>query len=285
MVKTDFLQRFNPITDDDWHTVEDGRIGILRLRAPAGSLDIAVVYLDTGAAAGAARISQMRSLSRALSAQAEALTVLIGDFNYVCKRNGRINKENAQWTGDLDSVNESEFERLLGVPFGLHEWDQEHFTCETVSSRSRIDRVYVNQHLSAQLDRHHSCSVLSWCKHLSAHRPLSFSRLRKSGHAEVDEYFPSALLSDPAWKRRVSLRYLELRRDDHLDDQPMRRLILLKRAMREVARAISTEALTQAAIDVGQIGLDDSLHSRCRGGTHELHAAMCDSLHAFSVAC
>ena len=108
-------------------------------------------------------------------------------------------------------------------------------------ARSRIDRVYINQHLTCQLDRHYSCAVLEWCRGLSTHRPLSFARRSAGRHELVDKPLPLAPLEHADWPRRVGLKHGELLRADAHPEQPLRRLLLLKEATREVAETMASE--------------------------------------------
>ena len=61
---------------EDWEEIEKGRVGILRLRGPNGSLDIVMCYLDTESAM--ARQRAMRKLAARLNAAEKVLTVMIG---------------------------------------------------------------------------------------------------------------------------------------------------------------------------------------------------------------
>ena len=55
-------------------------------------------------------------------------------------------------------------------------------------------------------------------------------------------------MDDPAWAERVFLRYDGLRNEDNGPDQPVRRLILAKRAIAEVTRSMCKETEHQKAI-------------------------------------
>ncbi len=46
----------------------------------------------------------------------------------------------------------------------FYEWEQPFFTCEAGGARSKIDRMYCNQHISYQLDHSCSCSALEWSR-------------------------------------------------------------------------------------------------------------------------
>ena len=104
-VKETFLAKFNPVTEDSWEEIEYGRAGVLRLRGPNGALDIFVVYHHTGdsAEAKASRESTRTVLANSIKPQAEALTILMGDFNYVAHRRDRFSKMDADGS-DTDSA-------------------------------------------------------------------------------------------------------------------------------------------------------------------------------------
>ncbi len=254
LVKDDFLSSFNPVKAHDWEDVEDGRAAVLRLRGPRGCLDVFVLYMDTGSTGTKGRRATMARLAAAMQPPDRALTILVGDFNFASKPHDRFNKHTGEWTGAQDAEDQEVFQRIVLDPFELHEWEQEHFTCDTAQARSRLDRVYVNQHLSSQLDRHYSCTPLEWVKHLSAHRPISFARRHASRHEDVARPLPTGPLSDPSWAGRVSLRFGELRSSDLVDDQPLRRLTLLKRAIRDV-----TEAMAEEKVEITANSVEDKL--------------------------
>jgi hypothetical protein len=165
----------------------------------------------------------------------------MGDFNYVPSKRDRVNKHTGEFTGHNDENDEREFQRLIATPYQMHELEQEHFTHDNAQVRSRIDRIYMNHHLSDQLDRSYSCAALAWIKKLSAHRPVSFSRRKKGRHEAVAPPIPSASMDDPEWPARVALKYGELRRVDSVRDQPLRRLLLAKQAIREVSLTMGRE--------------------------------------------
>ena len=176
LVKEQFLLNFNAVTDDSWEEVEPGRAAVLRLRGPQGALDIFVLYHHTGAStqAKSSRSSTRAFLSTAIQPQAEVLSILMGDFNYVAHHRDRFNKANNNGVESSDGTEESSFRRVLGEPFDLCELQQEEYTHDSALGRSRLDRVYSNHHLSDQLDRRIGCVALNWVPWFSAHRPLVF---------------------------------------------------------------------------------------------------------------
>ena len=244
LIRAQFLAQFNPIVEDrDWIEIEKGRAAVLRLEGEHGRLHIFVVYLASGADCKTQRLQSLQKISQKILPQEDALSVITGDFNYVPSERDRYSKNDGQWTGLLDREEEEAFARCLGLKFGFCELEQEHCTHENALARSRLDRIYTNQHLTEQLDRHYFCVALEWKRGLSAHRPISFGRRRSCAHSFAERPLPPAAMEDPTWPSRVSLRYEELRRDEpeaH-QDQPLRKLVLMKKAIREVTLTMGKE--------------------------------------------
>jgi hypothetical protein len=116
---------------------------------------------------------------------------------------------------------------------GFYEWEQPFFTCDAGGARSKIDRMYTNQHLSYQLDHNCSCSVLEWDLGLSRHRAISFSRRTPIQRCTQDRPLQPALFNRNGWRDEVSERFAELCVQDTIYPSPCRRLLLLKDAIRE----------------------------------------------------
>jgi exonuclease III len=248
-VKETFLAKFNPVTNESWVEIEQGRAGVLRLRGAEGALDIFVLYHHTGssALAKAARDSTRTNISAAVRPQPEVLSILMGDFNYVAHKRDRFSKVDANWSDNEDATEERRFCRILRDPFGFCELEQEEYTHDSARGRSRLDRIYSNHHLTDQLDRRIGCAALAWVRQLSAHRPVAFFR-QHSAHGNVDNRFPAAPMKDPRWSQRVALRYGELRRSDASEDQPIRRLLLIKQAIRDVCKKMDNEQTEREAV-------------------------------------
>ena len=165
------------------------------------------------------------------------MTLLVGDLNYVCHDRDRMNKADGGWSGSADRNDESFFQKEVAEIFDLHEWEQEHFTCETAQARSRIDRVYTNQHITAQLDRNISCAALEWVKGLSAHRPITFGRISAQRSELKASPLPTAPMDDKDWGKRIQLGCGKYE-NPHL---AVRRLVLLKHSIRQVTQDMSRE--------------------------------------------
>ena len=181
-------------------------------------------------------------MARALRPPNTALTVLAGDFNYAAREGDRFSKATAQWAGlDEDTSEETSFLSGVANPFGLYEVEQDDYTHDCALGRSRIDRVYVNQHVTDQLDRQVGCAALAWCPELSAHRPIAFYRRSPQHEGQKLPPLPQHIFKKEDWKRRVILRLGELECGDYALSQPIRRLVLAKRAIREVSSAMARE--------------------------------------------
>ena len=151
-----------------------GGSGFLRLRGKQWNLDLWVCYLDCHEEK--ARTDSIRRIAEQFSRQSDALSVMFGDFNFTSDLHDRFQKHSGKWSGDTNAENASALVNQICNPFGVSEWGQPEHTCEIGIVRSRIDRVYANQHVVDQLDRQLECGALSFPYGLSAHRPVSFAR-------------------------------------------------------------------------------------------------------------
>ena len=156
-IKTKFLEQF---TEQSWVEVEPGRVAKLQLRGESGGLDLFCCYLDTNSSYN--RQQSITRMSRHIQPNDKVLTVITGDFNFVEADEDRWNMDGGTFSGsnNLNGHDASVFKSLLRDMHGIHEWAQPFFTCDAGGARSRIDRMYCNQHITYQLDRHCSCSAL-----------------------------------------------------------------------------------------------------------------------------
>ena len=137
---------------------------------------------------------------------------------------------------------------MLSRPHQLHEIHQPTLTCDTAISRSRIDRVYSNHFLCDQLDRTYTCTAYPWTT-LSAHRALTFGRRAPKHSDDTIRALPAAPMRHPDWARRVALCYHETITKDPKSENPARRLILLKRSIRQVTLSMQREGLIAEAAE------------------------------------
>ena len=231
LIKDEFLSKFNPVRPEDWKEIEPGRSAMLQLRGPLGCIDIVCMYWSTREGSKARRIISRNKVALRISRKDQVMTVLTGDFNYVPDRVDRICGNTGSFTGGGDQDDEEHFHEILGIPHGLAEWHQEHFThCQTLAAgksttRSRNDRMYCNQHVASQLDREYGCSALTADKLLSTHRPISFRRSGKNDSPEWSPPLPMGPLSHPHWGERIRLKYEEKKKNDDQSDNAFRRLL------------------------------------------------------------
>jgi len=234
ILNRDFLCKFNTIIPNrDWVEVIPGRVAILKLRGRLGALDIICAYLPTGDSTFAAqRRSDIISMGSHIQPNTEVLTVLAGDFNFVENERDRYCTSSGNWTGLKDIGEAQAFHDHIRLPHQMHEWEQGHFTCEAGGARSRIDRMYTNQHVSFQLDRHIACNVLEWDKSVSVHRPIVFSRRSAKPKSPGQKAIPANEFSREGWKESVIQNFRFLCKDDDQITNPARKLLLLKDAIR-----------------------------------------------------
>ena len=112
---------------------------------------------------------------------------------------------------------------------------QANMTHSSATSRSRFDRLYTNQHTSEQLDRKLTAVTLEWVPNLSNHRAVFFSRTRPHRLSEDERQIQPHIIKHKDFPRRVALHYQE-KIKDHSAGSGIQKLVLLKEAMREVAR-------------------------------------------------
>jgi len=236
VLQRDFLSNFSPIDpEQDWVEVIPGRVAILHLRGGMGALDIVCVYLPTGDETSVSeRKSAITQLSEHIQPKDEVLTVISGDFNFVEGERDRYCTDSGEWTGLKDSSEADLFREHIRSPHGMFELEQNQFTCEAGGARSRIDRMYCNQHLSYQLDKHMACNVLEWEKSVSVHRAIVFSRRTPQPKDPESKPIPTCEFHKEGWKEKVVSQFGYLCRGDRAIANPVRRLLLLKDAIRNV---------------------------------------------------
>ena len=243
-VKHSFLHKFNPIDDRSWQEITPGRAAKLALRGPNGALDLYVCYLPTGTQADvlAQKTQIINSLRDNLAPHDQVLSILMGDWNFVMETEDRLCLHTMDYTGRSDKPLARHFQSMLDT-YELHEIEQPAYTHENSTAHSRIDRIYMNHHVSDQLDRQFSASTLPRTN-LSTHKPITFAR--KSKQADTNDQkkpqFPSYILQHKQWKRNLLLNYNERLHDDANANNPLRRLELLKQSMWEVATTLQQDA-------------------------------------------
>ena len=271
VLKNEFLANFlpNPRFDVIW----PGRAACLRLRSNRGSLDIWVVYFPTGKEVGPHELHGVRPdlhdrlrtfpalrahlrsrLADQFASANEVLSIVGGDFDYVTTEDERVSLGTATASGRKDCQEEAHFQQVLGRPFGLHDMYQPESTHASSSSRSRLDRIYVNYHVIDQLDRHIRCAPREWRPDLSAHRAVTFCRAAPAPKSGMDKPLTLNSIHHEDFQRRVSLAFSEKLRQ-HAEIHSFAKVSLLKDAMKEVGRNLEHSA----AIPPPAIQLEDRL--------------------------
>ena len=115
-----------------------------------GNLDIICTYLD--ATSSAARRKAIHKLASHLRPQSTTLSILLGDFNFVMDPKDRWSATAGDWADNGDGGDASLLQDEILEPFGLVEWEQEHYTCDAKGAKAKLDRIYVNQHVSVKQD-------------------------------------------------------------------------------------------------------------------------------------
>ena len=113
---------------------------------------------------------------------------------------------------------------------------------------SRLDRVYSNHHGMEQLDKSFACVALPRCR-LSHHKPISFSCILNHRSAELDPILNPHVLRHPHWAKRVAAELEVLEQGEDNRENPLRRLVLCKRAMKTVTRNMQQEKVSARAVN------------------------------------
>ena len=117
------------MADSDWLEIEPGRAAKLSLRGPNGSLDLIVCYFPTGSDTDEHKRNLTQSLSDHLAPSDAALSVLMGDWNFVMEDDDRFCRHTLQSTNRKDGAISRHFQQFLDSR-KLHELDNAAFTHE-----------------------------------------------------------------------------------------------------------------------------------------------------------
>ena len=138
------------------------------------------------------------------------MTVLAGDFNFVTKDSDRFCKTTGEWTGARDDWEQDDWLLTVATPWSLNELEQEQATHDCATTRSRIDRVYTNHHVSEQLYSRFTCTPLDWCQQLSDHRCLSSGKKTCGENRPTTTRITPSIAQNPEFPLGVTLRLTEL---------------------------------------------------------------------------
>ena len=169
VVKLDFLKQFDAPRREDWIETVPGRAAVLRLRGPAGALDLHIAYFATGtrglvtprstdptvrtvdadvpddlddeempdvqdepAAVGVRRqrAGMRRAMAASMAPQSEVLSIVTGDFNWVVRQEDRVSLATGLPAEDRDADEERDAAATLWRPHGLYELRQDEPTHE-----------------------------------------------------------------------------------------------------------------------------------------------------------
>ena len=178
------------------------------------------------------------------------LTILGGDFNWVPADEDRRSASSAIASGIRDKREETHFQNIICKPYALHEMHQTEMTHASANARSRLDRIYCNEHVVEQIDREIKSVALEWKTHISNHRTVLFSRRAPHRLLEQDRGLQRDVIYHEDFTRQVHLSFQEKRRQ-----QPMaagiRVLKLLKEAIKETGQHLSSASGSlQAAVEM-----------------------------------
>ena len=232
-LRNSFLQQFDPVQPDSWQEHVPGRVASLYLKGPQGAIHIYTVYMPSGHQR-AERDTIVRALLPTFRPQTEALTLLLGDWNFTADPTDRFCRSTANWTGAVDNEEADALATML-KPHRFHELHQDEFTHSSERGESRLDRVYSNHHLMDQLDRDWGCAALAWTKAMSDHRPVSmFRRARPSG-MDGDKPLDASIFKLPEWKPHALMEFSSLVSSELTRPSALRKLVLLKQAITSAA--------------------------------------------------
>ena len=113
-------------------------------------------------------------------------------------------------------------------------------THNSALARSRLDRVYRNQHLAEQLDRRLVCAA-SEATQLSAHRAISFARRLPQQKDPLSRPIQLHAVHHTDWRPRVCARFQSLLSHANPQGSGLLHLSLLKPAIRQVSDEIALE--------------------------------------------
>ena len=166
-----------------------------------------------------------------------------------------------KWTGRRDAKEEAQWLQIVAIKHGLYELEQGDITYKGPRARSRLDRVYTNQHTSCQQDQRVACVALRWPQGVSDHRPIAFYR-RKISKAPGRFSAPEDnVYKDKTWARKAAGIFFQSLKEAEGEGKSVsgiRQLVLGKQAMVEAAEEIKSkrkyEKQRREEEDAGMLG-------------------------------
>ena len=167
-IKQAFIDRVcGPGNVGEFIEVEKGRGAIWRGGGKDGKFQISVVYLHTGNSVGTRE--RQRTLQKVMDEMAKygtAMSILLGDFNFVTNLEDRMGGEEKKFTGGSDNAEAKQWQEML-KKMNMEELEQHQYTYRFEETRSRIDWIYTIIRPFEKLDRDIGCVALDWKDHLS----------------------------------------------------------------------------------------------------------------------
>ena len=118
------------------------------------------------------------------------------------------------------------------------------------NSRARLDRVYTNQHVAEQIDRHLRVSALEWRPDLSHHRAIFLSRSSPQRLLAAEKSLCMRGLNHHDFPRRLALEYFACLKD-HSEPNAIHKLRVYKDCIKRVADRLEGDlALPPQAVDL-----------------------------------
>ena len=233
-VRQSFLQQFHPVTLDSCQEIAPGRAAVLRLAGFLGDLDIYTMCMPSGGERPA-REGLAHRIATTLRPQSQALSLMLGDWDFVVDPKQRFSRAPAEWTGSPDNAEAEAFADLFGKTHHFHELEQDGFTHASARGISRLNRAYSNHHFMDQVDREWGCAALSLVKTLSNHRAVSFFRRSRIPNGDGEKPIDPATLRHPDWKHRTPMEFIHLVSQEGQRPESLRKFVLFKDAMARVA--------------------------------------------------
>ena len=195
------------------------------MRGSEGSLDVVVSYFHTGGEVQELdkfgvhpnwmeycnSFPRLREHLRcriggAIQPKDTTLTLFGADFNWVPQDVDRRSKSTMNVSGSRNNFDERHFQSVICSRHGFVELHQTEMTHSCSSALSRLDRFYLNQHLSEQIDRELQSVALEWRPDLSAHRAILVARKLPVNLDVSSRPISQSVYSHPDFRADVGLR-------------------------------------------------------------------------------
>ena len=149
-------------------------------------------------------------ISNNIASEQITLTMVAGDFNSVVDPMDRYSIATAATSTRNDKGEGSHFKNTTGLAHGMVEMHQLEHTHAAASTRSRLDRIYCNQHVSEQLGKNLKAVALGWKPAVSSHRAVLFSHFSPHHVAKEDRQVAAHACQHAEFPRLVALNFNEI---------------------------------------------------------------------------